>query len=49
MKGAPELIVEIAGSSVSLDVHDKLKVYCQNQVQEYLVYRWSQVFKIWCC
>nr|WP_293092665.1 hypothetical protein [Okeania sp. SIO2F4] len=80
MEGAPELILEIAVSSVSLDVDDQLKqdlrkiwnytpsvgaipidaptrygawsvspvkVYCQNQVQEYLVWRWSQVFKIY--
>jgi len=39
VKGAPELIVEIAASSVSIDVHDKLKVYRRNQVQEYLVWR----------
>ncbi len=39
MEGAPELIVEIAASSVSLDVHDKLKVYRRNQVQEYFVWR----------
>ncbi len=39
VEGAPELIVEIAASSVSLDVHDKLKVYRRNQVQEYLVWR----------
>ncbi|MBW4613147.1 MAG: Uma2 family endonuclease [Desmonostoc vinosum HA7617-LM4] len=37
--GAPELIVEIAASSVSIDLHDKLKVYRRNQVQEYLVWR----------
>lgn len=39
VKGAPELIVEIAASTVSLDLHDKLKVYRRNQVQEYLVWR----------
>ncbi|MEL7034055.1 MAG: Uma2 family endonuclease [Cyanobacteria bacterium J06592_8] len=39
VEGAPELIVEIAASSVSIDVHDKLKVYRRNQVQEYLVWR----------
>ncbi|BAY08302.1 Uma2 family endonuclease [Calothrix sp. NIES-2098] len=39
IEGAPELIVEIAASSVSLDLHDKLKVYRRNQVQEYLVWR----------
>lgn len=39
VEGAPELIVEIAASSVSIDVHDKLKVYRRNQVQEYMVWR----------
>ncbi|NET88977.1 MAG: Uma2 family endonuclease [Kamptonema sp. SIO1D9] len=39
VEGAPELIVEIAASSVSIDLHQKLKVYRRNQVQEYLVWR----------
>ena len=39
IEGAPELIVEIAASSASYDLHDKLKVYLCNQVQEYLVWR----------
>ncbi|MHC0061761.1 Uma2 family endonuclease [Nostoc sp. UIC 10890] len=39
VEGAPELIVEIAASSASYDLHKKLKVYRRNQVQEYLVWR----------
>ncbi|RCJ26771.1 hypothetical protein A6770_26065 [Nostoc minutum NIES-26] len=39
VEGAPELIVEIAVSSASYDLHEKLKVYRRNQVQEYLVWR----------
>jgi Uma2 family endonuclease len=39
IEGGPELIVEIAASSASYDVHDKLNVYRRNQVQEYLVWR----------
>ena len=39
VEGAPELIVEIAASSASYDLHQKLKVYRRNQVQEYLVWR----------
>jgi len=39
VEGAPELIVEIAASSASYDLHDKLKVYRRNQVQEYLIWR----------
>lgn len=39
VEGAPELIVEIAASTVSIDLHDKLGAYRRNQVQEYLVWR----------
>lgn len=39
VEGAPELIVEIAASSASIDAHQKLKVYRRNQVQEYLIWR----------
>ena len=39
VEGGPELIVEIAASTVSIDLHDKLKAYRRNQVQEYLVWR----------
>ena len=38
IEGPPELIVEIAASSASYDLHDKLRVYRRNQVQEYLVW-----------
>jgi Uma2 family endonuclease len=41
VEGAPELIAEVAASSVSIDVHDKLKVYRRNQVQEYIVWRFQ--------
>ncbi len=39
IEGAPELIVEIAASSASYDLHDKKKVYRRNGVQEYIVWR----------
>lgn len=39
VEGAPELIVEIAASSAAYDLHDKLKVYRRNRVQEYLVWQ----------
>lgn len=39
IEGPPELIVEIAASSASYDLHDKLNVYRRNGVQEYLVWR----------
>jgi Uma2 family endonuclease len=37
LTGAPELVVEVAASSVSYDLHDKLRVYRRNGVQEYMV------------
>jgi len=39
LEGAPEFIVEVAASSASYDLHDKLKVYRRNGVQEYIVWR----------
>jgi Uma2 family endonuclease len=37
--GAPELIVEIAASTVSYDLHAKKRVYERNGVKEYIVWR----------
>ncbi len=37
--GAPELIVEIAASSASYDLHEKLHAYRRNGVSEYVVWR----------
>lgn len=37
--GAPELVVEVASSSASYDLHDKKTVYRRNGVKEYLVWR----------
>ena len=39
VEGAPELIVEIASSSVAYDLHDKLRAYLRNGVREYVVWR----------
>jgi len=39
LAGPPELVVEIAASSSSIDLHDKLRVYRRNGVKEYLVWR----------
>jgi Uma2 family endonuclease len=38
-EGAPELIAEIAASSASYDMFDKMQVYRRNGVQEYLVWQ----------
>lgn len=42
VEGAPELVVEVAGSSASYDLHDKLNAYRRNGVQEYLVLRTTE-------
>jgi Uma2 family endonuclease len=39
VEGAPELIAEVAVSSVSYDLHDKLRAYQRNGVLEYVVWR----------
>jgi Uma2 family endonuclease len=38
LDGAPELAVEIAASSATIDLTSKLKVYRRNGVQEYIVW-----------
>ncbi|MFP4102425.1 Uma2 family endonuclease [Coleofasciculus sp.] len=42
IEGAPELVAEIAASSVAIDLHDKKRAYRRNGVQEYIVW---QVFE----
>jgi Uma2 family endonuclease len=39
LEGPPELVIEVAASSVSYDLHQKLGVYRRNGVPEYLVHR----------
>jgi Uma2 family endonuclease len=39
IEGAPELVIEIASSSASYDLHAKLHAYRRNGVQEYIVWR----------
>ena len=39
VEGAPELIVEIAASTASIDLNTKLGVYQPNNVREYIVWR----------
>ena len=41
LEGPPELIAEIAVSSQSIDLHEKLVAYRRNGVQEYIVWRVS--------
>jgi len=43
VEGAPELVAEVAASSASYDLHDKLRAYRRNGVREYIVWRvWDQ-------
>ena len=39
LEGAPELIIEVASSSVARDLHEKRRAYLRNGVQEYVVWR----------
>lgn len=39
VEGAPELVAEVAASSASYDLHDKLNAYRRNGVKEYVVWR----------
>jgi Uma2 family endonuclease len=49
VEGAPELIVEIASSSASYDLHDKKRAYRRNGVQEYLVWLVAEQTIQWFC
>lgn len=39
LEGSPELVVEVAASSASYDLHQKLRAYQRNGVKEYIVWR----------
>jgi Uma2 family endonuclease len=39
IEGAPELVVEVAASSATIDLGDKKQVYRRNGIQEYLVWQ----------
>jgi Uma2 family endonuclease len=39
INGAPDLVAEVAASSASYDLHDKLEAYRRNRVREYIVLR----------
>jgi Uma2 family endonuclease len=39
IEGPPELVAEVASSSVSRDLHSKLALYCRHGVREYVVWR----------
>jgi Uma2 family endonuclease len=37
LEGPPELVIEVAASTASYDLHQKLRVYQRNGVREYIV------------
>ena len=39
IEGAPQLVVEVAASSASYDLHEKKEAYRRNGVREYVVWR----------
>ncbi len=39
IEGAPELVVEVAASTASIDLNTKFRVYRRNNVREYIVWR----------
>jgi Uma2 family endonuclease len=39
LEGPPELVAEVASSSVAYDLHQKLDVYRRHGVREYIVWR----------
>jgi Uma2 family endonuclease len=39
VSGAPELLAEVAASSASYDLHDKLEAYRRNGIKEYVVWQ----------
>ena len=39
LEGAPELVIEIAASSKSIDLNAKLRAYRRNRILEYIVWR----------
>ena len=45
----PELNVEVAASSTSIDLRDKRRAYCRNGVREYLVWLVAEARLEWFC
>ena len=49
IEGAPELIVDVAGSSASYDLNDKMNAYRRNGVKEYIVWQMYENRLDWFC
>ena len=49
LTGPPELIVEVAASSASIDLRDKRRAYCRNGVCEYPAWLVAEARLEWFC
>jgi Uma2 family endonuclease len=49
LAGAPELVVEVATSSASIDLRDKRRAYCRSGVREYVVWLVAEARLEWFC
>jgi len=49
LAGPPELIVEVAASSASIDLRDKRRAYYRNGLREYLVWLVAEARLEWFC
>ncbi|MEN9261626.1 MAG: Uma2 family endonuclease [Thermostichus sp. HHBFW_bins_43] len=49
IEGSPDLIVEIAASSASIDLHDKKRAYRRNGIRDYIVWRTLEQQLDWFC
>jgi Uma2 family endonuclease len=49
VEGAPQFVFEVAASSASYDLHDKLEAYRRNGVREYVVWRVLDGVIDWLC
>jgi Uma2 family endonuclease len=49
LAGPPELMVEVAASSASIDLRYKRRAYCRNGVREYLVWLVAEARLEWFC
>ena len=45
--GSPELVCEITASTASVDIHEKLRAYRRNGIQEYLVWLTEEKKVLW--
>jgi Uma2 family endonuclease len=47
--GPPELVIEVAASSTSIDLRDKRRAYCRNGVREYMAWLVAEARLEWFC